>query len=122
MNQGEQIQYLANIFHLASTDGQLDVEEDSIIVKIAESIGGGYLESRKALDMSLENGFKIALPARFSDCIRCIEDMLLVSFCDKKLHEMEKAILSKYAKKLGISKEQFNAIRQQTKKRLTDLQ
>jgi len=118
MTQNEQIQYLANIYYLARADEQFEVEEDYLLQEIAKDIGAGYLETRKALDMSMADGFKIKFPARLSDRIKNLEDMLLVAYYDKKLHEMEKKIILAYTKHLDITKEQFDTIREETKKRL----
>ena len=120
MDQVEIIQYLANIFYLSNCDKGLDVNEDSLILKIAETIGGGYLETRKALDLSFEKEFQITLPQRYSDQVRCLEDMLLIAYSDNKLHEMEKKIISKYCKAIDISKQQLGIIKAQTKSRLKD--
>jgi len=118
MTQNEQIQYLANIYYLARADEQFEVEEDYLLQEIAKDIGAGYLETRKALDLSMTSDFKIKFPARLSDRIKNLEDMLLVAYYDKKLHEMEKKIILTYAKHLDITKEQFETIREETKKRL----
>ena len=118
MTQNEQIQYLANIYYLARADERFEVEEDYLLQEIAKDIGAGYLETRKALDMSMADGFKIKFPARLSDRIKNLEDMLLVAYYDKKLHEMEKKIILAYTKHLDITKEQFDTIREETKKRL----
>lgn len=118
MTQNEQIQYLANIYYLARADKNFEVEEDYLLQEIAKGIGAGYLETRKALDLSMTSDFKIKFPARLSDRIKNLEDMLAVAYYDKKLHEMEKKIITSYAKHLDITKEQFDIIREETKKRL----
>ena len=120
MTQNEQIQYLANIYYLARADENFEVEEDYLLQDIAKGIGAGYLETRKALDMSMAQDFKIKFPARLSDRIKNLEDMLLVAYYDKKLQEMEKKIITAYAKHLDITKEQFQTIQQEVKKRLKD--
>ncbi len=118
MTQDEQIQYLANIYYLARADSNFQVEEDYLLQEIAKDIGAGYLETRKALDLSMADGFKIKFPTRLSERLRNLEDMLAVAYYDKKLHEMEKKIITAYAKHLDITKEQFDIIREETKKRL----
>jgi uncharacterized tellurite resistance protein B-like protein len=118
MTQDQQIQFLANIYYLARADNDFQVEEDYLLQEIAKDIGAGYLETRKALDMSMANGFKIKFPIRLSERIRNLEDMLLVAYYDKKLQHMEKEIIVNYAKHLDITKEQFEVIREETKKRL----
>ncbi len=95
MTEEEQIQYLANLFHVARADGRVDVSEDSLAEDIAKSIGAGYLETRKALDLSAEKDFSVTFPARFSERIRNLEDMLLLAYCDQDLHDLE-TLLSRY--------------------------
>ena len=118
MTQDEQIQFLANIYYLARADKDFQVEEDYLLQDIAKSIGAGYLETRKALDLSMAQDFKIKFPARLSDRIKNLEDMLLVAYYDKKLHEMEKKIITAYAKHLDITKEQFETVQREVKERL----
>jgi uncharacterized tellurite resistance protein B-like protein len=121
MTQNEQIQYLANIYYLARADENFEVEEDYLLQDIAKGIGAGYLETRKALDLSMTSDFKIKFPARLSDRIKNLEDMLLVACYDKKLHEMEKKIILTYAKHLGISSRQFGIIQKETRERLKEI-
>jgi uncharacterized tellurite resistance protein B-like protein len=118
MTQDQQIQYLANVYYIARADENFEVEEDYLLQDIAKGIGAGYLETRKALDLSIAQDFKIKFPDRLSEQIANLEDMLLVAYYDKKLHHMEKEIIVNYAKHLGISKEQFETIREETKRRL----
>jgi len=118
MTEQEQIQYLANLYYTARTDEKFDVEEDYLLQEIAKEIGSGYLQTRKALDLAMEKGFKITLAVRWSEKIRALEDMLLVAMWDKKLHEMEKKVVLTQAKKAGIGKEQFELIRMEAKDRL----
>ncbi|MGB8225811.1 MAG: hypothetical protein WCE45_02930 [Sedimentisphaerales bacterium] len=120
MTQNEQIQYLANIYYLARADKDFQVKEDYLLQDIAKSIGAGYLETRKALDLSMADDFKIKLPISLSGRIRNLEDMLMVAYYDKTLQEMEKKIITVYAKHLDITKEQFQTIQQEVKKRLQD--
>ncbi|OHB51555.1 MAG: hypothetical protein A2Y10_11855 [Planctomycetes bacterium GWF2_41_51] len=121
MMQQEQIQYLANLYFLAGADKNFEVEEDYILQDVAKGIGAGYLETRKALDLSLEKDFQIKLPKRLSEKYRCLEDMLFLALNDKKFHKMEKEIILKYAKKLGINQEQLDIIREETKVRISEI-
>jgi tellurite resistance protein len=121
MNQQEQIEYLANIYYLASADGNFEVDEDYILQDIAKGIGAGYLETRKALDLSQQKDFHLNLPKRYSEKLRCLEDMLLVALSDKKLHQMEKKIVVAFAKQLGVNQEQFDIIREETQERIKSI-
>ena len=118
MTENEQIQYLANVFHVARADKRLDGIEDSIAEEIAQGIGAGYLQTRKALDLASQKDYCVEFPARLSDRIRNFEDMLLVACCDQKLHDLEKKIIVDFAKQIPITQEQVNVIRKEVKARL----
>jgi uncharacterized tellurite resistance protein B-like protein len=122
MTQQEQIQYLANIYNLAAADGNFQVEEDYLLQEIAKGIGAGYLETRKALDLSQQKDFVVKLPHRYSEKLRCLEDMLFVALSDKKLNEMEKQIIIIFAKQLGINQEHMDILRREIKDRLKALE
>jgi len=68
----------------------------------------------------MTDDFKIKFPTCLSDRIKNLEDMLMVAYYDKTLQEMEKKIITSYAKHLDITKEQFQTIQQEVKKRLQD--
>lgn len=121
MNQQEQIQYLANIYFLAGADNNFSVIEDVALIKIAESIGGGYLETRKALDVSMEAGFKIKLPQLKDDRLRNLEDIMLVAFVDNKLVETERDIIMSFAKKIGISSKELVEIKNKAMERSKEI-
>ena len=118
MTEQEQIQYLANVFYVARADGRVDVAEDSSVEDMARGIGAGYLETRKALDLSAEKDFCVQFPPRLSDRIRNLEDMLYLAYCHQGLHDLEKGIIVDFARKIGITQEQLNLMRKEAKARL----
>ena len=118
MTEEEQVQYLANIYHVARADGRVEVIEDGVIENMANDIGAGYLETRNALDLSVEKDFSIIFPARLSDRIRNLEDMLQLAYQDQVLHGLEKKIMIDFARQIGITQEQVNTIRKEAKARL----
>lgn len=54
MKKEEQVKYLANIFYLLLSDGEVETAEKRVYENIARDIGAGYLE-RKAAKESAEN-------------------------------------------------------------------
>lgn len=118
MTKDEQVQYLANIFHVARADGRVSTVEDSMVDELAKGVNAGYLETRNALDLSMEKDFTFTFPKRFSDRIRNLEDMLFVAYCESGLDDMEKKIIVDYAKQVGINQKQIDIIRKETKARL----
>ena len=79
--------------------------KDRLLEEIAKGIGAGYLETRNDLDLSGQKDFEVVFPVRLSDRIRNLEDMLLVAYCDKVLHDLENRIIIDFAKQIGITKE-----------------
>ena len=43
--------------------------------------------------------------------------MLLVAYCDQRLHDLEKRIIIDFAKQIGITQEQIMTIRSEAKAR-----
>ena len=117
MNRDEQVQYLANVYHVARADGRVEVIEDQLTEKIARGIGAGYLETRNALDLSFEKGFEPIPPARLSDRIRCLEDMLAVARCDRELTVEEKSPIIAFARAIGVTQAQLQTIQAETRAR-----
>ena len=93
MTKDEQVQYLANIFHVARADGRVSTVEDSMVEELAKGVNAGYLETRNALDLSMEKDFTFTFPKRFSDRIRNLEDMLFVAYGESGLDDMEKKVI-----------------------------
>ena len=118
MTEAEQIQYLANMFYVARSDGKVDRVEDKAIEQMAKDIGAGYFQTRKALDMAGEADFEVVFPARLSERIRNMEDMLFVAGRDVKLEEVEKEIIVDFARQIGVSQKQVDIIRRETRARL----
>jgi len=118
MTEEEQIQYLANVYHVARANGRVEMVEDRVVEDMAKGIGAGYLQTRKALDMSAEKDFSVKLPARLSERIRNVEDMLFLAYCDQELGDLEKKVIVDFATQIGMTQKQVNIIRKETKARL----
>ena len=121
MSDDEKIQYLANIWYVALVDGQTERIEDKMLDVIAKGISAGYFETIKAKERAAKEDFTLQYPARLSDRIRNVEDMLMMAYADKKLESLEKKILIDYANRLDITKEQLAAIQQETKARIKEI-
>ena len=120
MTEQEQILYLANIFHVARADGRVEVIEDGAAEAMAAGIGAGYLQTRKALDLSLEKDFKVYLPARLSERMRNLEDMLEMAYVDADLHAVEKGAVVDFAKQVGVTQEQLRTIQREVQGRVKE--
>ena len=118
MENEEKIQYLANVYYLALVDGEVDQIEEKLFDYIAKGIQAGYFETLKAMDLAKTADFEVKYPMRLSDRIKCAEDLLLIAYADDKLVEVEKKIVLDYANHLGMHKEQFVTVKEETAKRL----
>ncbi|MCP4710738.1 MAG: hypothetical protein GY869_19100 [Planctomycetes bacterium] len=118
MENEEKIQFLANVYYLAMVDGQVERLEERLFDYIAKGIQAGYFETLKAMDLAKTADFEVKYPMRLSDRIKCVEDLLLIAYADDKLVEVEKKIVLDYANHVGIHKDQFVTIKDETVKRL----
>lgn len=118
MTEEEQIEYLANLFYVARLDGRVDSNEDALAEEMARGIRAGYLETRKAVDLSATSDYAIGIPNRFSDCVRNLEDMIHMAYLSDGLDADEKKIIIEFARNIGVTQTQLERIRKETKKRL----
>ena len=121
MTDDEKTRYLANIYYIVMVDGDVEPVEERIFEQIAKGIGAGYFEQNKAREMAKKDDFTVTHPARWSDRIRSMEDLLAAAFSDKRLDKLEKKRMTTYAKQLGINQEQMNRITKETKARLNEM-
>ena len=118
MTEAEQIDYLANLYYVARLDGRVDMSEDTLAEKMAQGIGAGYLETRKAVDLSARSDYTLRIPPRFSDRVRNLEDMVQMAYYSDGLDADEKKTLIAYARDIGITQAQLDTVRREAKQRL----
>lgn len=106
----EKKQYLANIIHMARADGKFTNDETNTIELIQKSIGAKKAELNQAYQLSENPEFQIRLVGHFSDKIKNLEDIILVSLIDGNIDESEKSILLDVARKIQITQDQFQLI------------
>lgn len=117
MEKPQKVRYLANIYYLLLSDRQLDRIEERVFEQIARDIGAGYFEKKEARELAGQAGYEIAFPDRWSDRNRNLEDMLFAAFCNDALANAEKMIVQDFARQLGLTQQQLDIIRQETKRR-----
>ena len=118
MTEAEQIEYLANLYFVARLDGRVDSGEDALADKMSKGIGAGYLETRKAVDLSATSDYEIRIPKRFADRVRNLEDMIEMAYHSDGLDAAEKKTIIDYARNIGVTQTQLNSIHKEAKKRL----
>ena len=120
MNKDEQVVYLANIYHVLLADGAAERIEERVFEGIARDIGAGFFERKGGMESAQSEQYQIELVGRWSDRIRNLEDMLFAAFCNGVLEPAEKEPIKDYAGKLGINQQQFDIIKQETKRRYAE--
>ena len=120
MTEAEQIDYLANLFFVARLDGRVDSGEDALAETMAKGIGAGYLETRKAVDLSATSDYAIRISKRFSERVRNLEDMIHMAYHSDGLDADEKKTIIEFARNIGVTQTQLELVRKEAKKRLQE--
>lgn len=110
LSSEQKVQYLANILFIARADGKIANKETIIVEDVQKWIGAKKSELNKANQMVEQPNFKLILIGNFTDKVKNLEDLILISLIDGSLDEVEKSELINVAKELQISKDQFNYI------------
>jgi len=117
MNKQEQVNYLANIYHLVIADGEVDRLEKKVFEDISRDIGAGYFERKEAMELARKERYQLQSVSRWSDRIRNLEDMLFAAFCNGILEPAEKKLIKDCANRSGINQQQFEIIKKEAKRR-----
>jgi len=120
MKKEDQVKYLANIFYLLLSDGEVETVEKRVYEGIARDIGAGYLERKAATESAESDLFHFQYVDRWSDRVRNLEDLLFAAFCNGASHPAEKRHIKSYLKPLRINQEQVNILISEAKRRYKD--
>ena len=120
MNRDDKIKYLANVYHLIESDGGVERIEDNVFEELSRDIGAGYFEKKEAKNLAKSPGFQLQSLQRWSDRIKNLEDMLFSAFCNGVVDRAEKELIQSYANQMDISQQQFNVVKDETRRRFVD--
>jgi len=118
MTKEQMVMYLANVAMIAAVDGELNPSEAKAIESIRQEIGATKAELQKALTAVAQGGYKIFQVGRFSDQVRNLEDMIVVSLKDGVVAESEKSEVLSFAKSIKITRGQITEIFAESKARI----
>lgn len=118
MDDEEMVVYLANIAFIAAADGSLDPREAKAIEAIRQEIGASRSDLEKALTSVVQGKHRVSPAGRFSDKVRNLEDMILVSVSDGKMAKTEKPTLLTFAKAIKVSQDQLSEMLSESKLRI----
>ena len=116
MNNSDQITYIANVIAIAQADGKVTDKEQGAIAFVYQKNGLSEDDAQAAIRLVQAGDYNIAPVGRYSETIRNLEDMLLVSLIDGDLADEEKKAVLTFAKAVKLSQEQINIILAETKK------
>ena len=121
MDDGEKSIYATNIAIIIQADGVFAPEEEELLDTLSLSTGiDAY--AWEAIVNNLPKNAKIDLVGlrRFSNRVRCLEDMIEISLTDGDLADAEKTILFQAAQFVGITHQQVMTIVSEARKRCAD--
>jgi len=116
VSNSDQITYIANVIAIAQADGKVTGKEQSAIAFVRQKNGLSEDDVQAAISLTQSGDYKITPVGRFSDAIRNLEDMLLVSLIDGDLADEEKKAMLAFAKAIKLSQKQIKVIVSETKK------
>ena len=116
MSNSDQITYIANVIAISQADGKVTDKEQGAVAFVRQKNGLSEEDTQAAIRLVQAGDYNITPVGRYSDTIRNLEDMLLVSLIDGDLSDKEKKAMLAFAKVLKLSQEQINVIVSETKK------
>jgi uncharacterized tellurite resistance protein B-like protein len=118
MTPEEKIQYIANMVLICTIDGNVSPLETIAIESIRRQLGVSESELNEALAAVSRGNYQISPVGRFSEKVRNLEDMILVSLADGDFAKSEKSELLLFAKTIKITQDQLAEILSESKLRL----
>ncbi|MGH8396653.1 MAG: zinc ribbon domain-containing protein [Gammaproteobacteria bacterium] len=115
MNDEDKIAYLANLLAVARADGRVTPNEMQAITNTQKRIGATKTLLSKAQTVVETTGYMPSPVGLLSTRISNLEDMIVVSLMDGKLDQAEELVILEFARKAGVTKEQFQIIIAQVK-------
>ena len=118
MTREEKIRYLANVALIAAVDGALTPAEATAIERVRLEMAASKDDLHAALQTVAKGGYSLEPVGRYSEKVKNLEDMLLVSLSDRDLAGSEKPEILAFAKKINLSQGQLTTIFSETRNRL----
>jgi uncharacterized tellurite resistance protein B-like protein len=119
MTREERITYLGNVVQVAGADGEVSPREGEAIERVRKELDASADDLAEALQSVARGTHSIAPVGRFSDRIRNLEDMIFVAVCDGRFSGEEKPEVVSFAREVGVSQTQLNAILKEARERVS---
>lgn len=106
MTEAEIRAYLRNVVFVAKADEVVDITENLLLQDVCRALGGGRELLTELLGEDRDTLAVDLRPLRrYSDRVRCIEDMLELALVDGDVALSEKKVLLVAAQQAGIARE-----------------
>jgi uncharacterized tellurite resistance protein B-like protein len=100
--------YFQNLYLIAVIDKKLAKEEINFLVQIAQQMGISVRESTNIMMNS--QTIELQIPETEEERINQLQDIISLMMIDKRIHEKEYELCSKFAETLGLDKKAFDLL------------
>ncbi len=119
MTGAERVRYLANLLHAVEGRAARGAAAP-LLRRIAEEIGAGAEELAAAEAVAGAPGDTPAYPARYSDRVRNVEDLLLVAMLDERFSPGERKVILEAQRAVGIDPAAWSRIAAECRARMAE--
>lgn len=106
----QHLDHLKNLVIMAAADGALNEQEIALLVDRCAALGLAEEDLEKAIDFALSGNAKLRFPVDRAEQDQMLSDLIRMMAADGKLTEVEKRLFALAAAKMGIEKENLDAL------------
>lgn len=106
----QHLDHLKNLVIMAAADGALNEQEIALLVDRCSALGLAEEDLEKAIDFALSGNAKLRFPVDRAEQDQMLSDLIRMMAADGKLTEVEKRLFALAAAKMGIEKENLDAL------------
>jgi uncharacterized tellurite resistance protein B-like protein len=106
----ERLDHLKNLVVMAAADGSLSEQEISLLIDRCSELGLSEEDLEKAISFALSGDAKLRFPIDRAEQNKMLADLIRMMAADGKLSEIEKRLFALAAAKMGVEREELDAI------------
>ncbi|MEM8734427.1 MAG: TerB family tellurite resistance protein [Planctomycetota bacterium] len=106
----EHLDHLKNLVIMAAADGSLSEQEIALLVDRAAALGLDEEDLEKAIAFALSGEAKLKFPVDRAEQNQMLADLMKMMAADGELQEVEKRLFALAAAKMGIEKQELEAL------------
>jgi uncharacterized tellurite resistance protein B-like protein len=106
----QHLDHLKNLVIMASADGALSESEIALLVDRCSEMGLEEADLGKAVAYALSDRASLKLPTDKQEQIAMMSDLVRIMAADGKLSEVEKRLFALAAAKMGLEREELDAL------------